>query len=46
MNISEILKNSLNATNRERVRKIAQYFFLRDRINYSTLLYVMTKPFY
>ena len=46
MNISEILKNSLNATNRERVIKIAQYFFLRDRISYSTFLHIMTKPFY
>lgn len=46
MNISEILKNSLNKENRSRVNKIAQYFFMTDRISYSTFLYIMTKPLY
>lgn len=46
MKISEILINHLNKNTRARVITIAQYFFMRDRIPYSTMLYVQTKPCY
>ena len=46
MKIASILKNSLTSENRGRVIKIAQYFFMTNRIDYSTFLYIMCKPNY
>ena len=46
MSISDILKNNLNKENRARVIKLAQYFYLTNRISYGCFLYIITKPFY
>lgn len=46
MKISDILINSLTKNNRNRVIKIAQYFYKTNRCSISALLFVTTKPFY
>lgn len=46
MSIANILKDKLTVSNRSRVIKLAQYFYLNDRIDYGTFLYIITKPFY
>ena len=46
MSISDILKNNLNKETRGRVSKLAQYFYLTNRISYRCFLYIITKPFY
>ena len=46
MSISDILKNNLTKETRGRVSKLAQYFYLTNRISYSCFLYIITKPFY
>lgn len=46
MSISDILKNNLAKETRERVIKLAQYFYLTNRISYGCFLYIITKPFY
>ena len=39
MSISDILKNNLNKETRGRVSKLAQYFYLTDRISYGWSIY-------
>ena len=46
MSISDILKNNLAKETRARVIKLAQYFYLTNRISYGCFLYIITKPFY
>ena len=46
MSISDILKNNLTKETRARVIKLAQYFYLTNRIPYGCFLYIITKPFY
>ena len=46
MSISDILKNNLAKETRGRVVKLAQYFYLTNRIFYGCFLYIITKPFY
>ena len=46
MSISDILKNNLTKETRARVIKLAQYFYLTNRISYGCFLYIITKPFY
>ena len=46
MSISDILKNNLSKETRERVIKLAQYFYLTNRISYGCFLYIIAKPFY
>lgn len=46
MNIADILTKSLNKENRGRVITIAQYFYMNNRISYSTFLFIMTKPMF
>ena len=46
MSISDILKNNLAKETRERVIKLAQYFYLTNRLSYGCFLYIITKPFY
>ena len=46
MSISGILKNNLAKETRARVIKLAQYFYLTNRISYGCFLYIITKPFY
>ena len=46
MSISDILKNNLSKETRARVIKLAQYFYLTNRISYGCFLYIITKPFY
>ena len=46
MSISDILKNNLAKETRARVIKLAQYFYLTNRLSYGCFLYIITKPFY
>ena len=46
MSISDILKNNLAKETRARVIKLAQYFYLTNRISHGCFLYIITKPFY
>lgn len=46
MSISDILKTNLSKETRARVIKLAQYFYLTNRISYGCFLYIITKPFY
>lgn len=48
MSISDILKNNLAKETRARARviKLAQYFYLTNRISHGCFLYIITKPFY
>ena len=46
MSISDILKTNLSKETRARVIKLAQYFYLTNRISYGCFLYIIPKPFY
>ena len=46
MSISDILQDNLTKETRGRVSKLAQYFYLTNRISYSCFLYIISKPFY
>lgn len=44
--VSDILIKNLNKNNRGRIIRLAQYFYLNNRITYTTFLYIQTKPLY
>jgi hypothetical protein len=46
MQIGEILKKHLTVSTRGRILKLAQYFYLNNRISYGTFLYIQCKPLY
>ena len=46
MSISDILKTNLSKETRARIIKLAQYFYLTNRISHGCFLYIITKPFY
>ena len=47
MKYKQILEANLEKKNlRDRVKRIAQYFYITNRIDYSCYLYIIAKPFY
>lgn len=46
MSTADILMKNLSRENRGRVLRLAQYFYMKDRIGYGVFLYIQTKPFF